>query len=137
MRTRNSLGLAAGAVAWIALSGTAQAGGLELRAFDAKATGMSQAFTAVADNAAAASYNPAGMAQLDGIQGSQTIGVIKPYIHFEADDPNEGQANNRSQASIIPSLNASIQAAEFLHIGLGLIAPFGTNVKWRDGWPGR
>lgn len=136
----NSLGLSAGAVACLAFTaGTAYAGGFELRSFDAKATGMSQAFTAVADNAAAASYNPAGMSQLDGIQASATVGIIKPYIHFEADNPAEGEANNVSEASVVPALNASIEVpgTDFLHIGLGINAPYGTNVRWRDQWPGR
>jgi len=137
MRTKITLGLAAGAAAWCALGGSAYAGGFQLRAFDAKATGMSQAFTAVADNAAAASYNPAGMSQLDGIQASLTMTMIKPLIHFEPDNPLEGEANSISETSIAPSLNVTFQITDYLHLGLGVIAPFGTNVEYRNTWSGR
>src|SRR4051812_28244144 len=71
MRTRISLGLAAVAIALAA--DTARAGGFELRAYDAKMAGMSNAFTAVADTPATVAQNPAGMSQLDGIQGSASI----------------------------------------------------------------
>jgi long-chain fatty acid transport protein len=137
MRRKISLGLSAAAVAWGALADSAHAGGFELRAFDAKATGMSQAFTAIADNASAANYNPAAMSQLDGIQASLTATYIKPVIHFTPDNPAEGESNNYKAGSLAPSLAATIQAHDYVHFGIGVNAPFGTNVEWRDGWSGR
>jgi long-chain fatty acid transport protein len=128
---------AAAALAVAALAGPAYGGAFELRTFEAKGGAMSNAFTAVADTPAANSYNPAGMSQLDGMQGSATLQLIAPYIHFEAEDDAEGEANAERRRSSVPSTFASFEATDFLHLGLGITVPFGTNVGWEDDWPGR
>ncbi len=139
MRTGRTLGLATAVagLAVTALATPAHGGGFELRTFDAKGASMSNAFTAVADTPAAIAYNPAGMSQLDGLQGSATLQYVQAFIHFEPFDPAEGEANNERKASYIPSLFGTAEVHENVHLGFGTFAPFGTNVPWKDEWPGR
>lgn len=139
MRTRTSLGLAvaAGVAAIATLAEPAHGGGFELRPGDAKAAALSHAFTATADTPAALAHNPAGMSQLDGLQGSATLAVIDPHIHFSPANPAEGSANNDSNPGFVPSVFGTAEITDYLHFGIGTFAPFGTNVKWEDDWSGR
>lgn len=129
--------LPAVALALVSLADTADAGGFELRNFDAKGIGLSNAFTGQADTPAAVAYNPAGMSQLDGVQASIGFWAAEALIHFKATDPAEGEENDRRNPAIVPSLFGTIELTDELHLGLGIFAPFGTNVRWEDDWPGR
>ncbi|MBN1898079.1 MAG: hypothetical protein JW827_04830 [Spirochaetes bacterium] len=54
--------------------------------WNARATGMGGAFTAIADDASAPVYNPAGMAQIDRVQA--IFNFSKPYLGVEEVDFN-------------------------------------------------
>jgi long-chain fatty acid transport protein len=56
---------------------------------DAAATGMGNCFTAIADNASAVFYNPAGINQLDGTQLRSGFHLVFPNTSFRGAESGE------------------------------------------------
>ncbi len=115
----------------------ARGAGFSLQDFDAKALGMSNAFTAVADNPSAVYFNPAAIGQLDGLQGEATILLINPNQDYEA-APGEGaNAHGKIDLLPVPSFFGTAEIAENLFVGVGAFVPFGLSIDWGNKWPGR
>jgi len=120
----------------------AQAGGFQIGEMASRATGMGGAFTAVADDASAAWYNPAGVAFSTGSQVMAGGAVIvAPGTDYS---PN---ASTVSLPGFPASAKTSSQSKTFVaphlyythwdeHSGLGssisINAPYGLETRWSD-----
>lgn len=138
MRTKIALGLSVTAVALgTALAQPAFANGFSLQDHDAKALGMANAFAATADNPSAVYFNPAGMSQLDGLQGSAMMGYIQGYSHFKGENAAEGEANARNLPIVFPAFFGTYEVNDQVHIGIGTFVPYGLAIEWPHDWSGR
>lgn len=96
----------------------------------AKANGMAAAFVAVADDASAIAFNPAGITQLSGSHlYAGVIGVI-PQTKYTS--PAGLSQNMEPQACGAPYLYyTSDTPIDNLHFGVGIYSPFGIGgTKW-------
>lgn len=110
----------------------------------ASATAQGNAFVAQADDPSAIYYNPAGMTQLRGVQlsiGTNLAGGSSSF-HNAAGQTAKGNFNG-SIATPPPSnfyLTANLKDLGFsklgdLSIGLGVLSPFGTLIRWPQNGP--
>lgn len=110
----------------------------------ASATGQAAAFIAQADDPSAIYYNPAGMTQLRGVQFSIGTNLIGGGTSFTS--PSGATANGDFGGSIAnppPSnlyLTANLKDLGVtvlgdMTVGLAVVAPFGTNVRWPENGP--
>lgn len=109
----------------------AHASGYAVQNQGARAMGMGNAFTAVADDASAAWYNPAGLAFQDG--GSLSVGgqYVMPKTDFT---PTAGGATYRMDKKnhFIPYLYAGYSGDLPITLGLAVNAPFGLSTDWTN-----
>ncbi|HBP86190.1 MAG: outer membrane protein transport protein [Nitrospira sp.] len=120
---------------------TVRAEGFRILDHSASATGQGAAFTAQADDASALHYNPAGMAQLKGIQFSVGTLLIGGTVRFNSDlGPSVKGGFGRTIASPPPStffLTAHLPALGLDNlpnwtIGIGVTNPFALKVDYPD-----
>jgi len=121
---------------------TAQAGGFQIGEMATRATGMGSAFTAVADDASAAWYNPAGVAFTDGAQimvGG--AGIIVPGVDYT---PNASTGSLAALGFPAPAATSSKSKTLFvphayftywdensrLGASLSINSPFGLETDW-------
>jgi len=107
----------------------------------AKATGMSGAFAATADDPSAIFYNPAGIAQ----QRQLSLLVGGTAINFSNEfrgDPNSiftagatGQYNRHT--FVPPNAYVVVPIGSNLSFGVGVFSAFGLRTDWQDPWVGR
>jgi len=132
-----ALALAAG----LGLAATALAGGFNIYEAGARATALGGAFTATADDASALFYNPAGIAFFEGTVIDANLMPVAPGTKFTAANwPDPGATGRTTKQSFpIPGLYAAHRTDGPLAFGLGVYAPFGLGVEWRDRetWVGR
>lgn len=128
-------------IASLLLASPAQAGGFRIVDQGAAATGQGSAFIAQADDPSALYYNPAGITQLRGVQiytGTTLIGGSMRYSR-----PPGGTAQGDlggaiaspppSQFYITAKMgDLGIRRLGDLSVGLGVVGPFGTRVRWPD-----
>jgi len=115
---------------------SAHAGGFILNDHGASATGRADAVVATVDDGSAIFYNPAGIAQKDGINVYFGGSLILPFATFTEQTTGEETDADRP-TSVTPTLYVHGQLNEFLHLGLGLYAPFGSSSSWPENSPGR
>lgn len=114
----------------------ARASGYHIDEHDARATGRAGAVIASTNNATAVYYNPAGIAELDGLNVNLGGTLVRPSGEFRsASDGVTTEAD--TQTFVLPQLFASWRAAELVSIGIGAYAPFGLALKWPESSPGR
>jgi len=110
---------------------------------DGKATGMADAFTAIADDPAAVYYNPAGMVQLDGtrISTGLTFVDIRDATFKSNGTSLFGTAGHTTDArptqAYIPNLFMTHKVSDSLSLGMGMYSNIGLSTHWPDGWEGR
>ncbi len=129
--------------AWIALGlglllaavGTASAGGFSVAEQSALAGGTAGASTARDDDAGAAWYNPAALADGGGLRFGLGMLAAMPSIHAQAMD-GTWQTDADSGVSTPPQLGASYAAGN-LAVGFFAGVPFGGGVAWPEDWAGR
>lgn len=105
-----------------------------------RANGMLGAFSAYADHVTTIYYNPAGLAELEGIQISGGATIIAPRTSFRNLSPlaPAGQKYEMEKEQFwVPNFFGSYQISENLTAGIGIYAPFGLGTKWEDNWVGR
>ncbi|MDZ7771382.1 MAG: outer membrane protein transport protein [Balneolaceae bacterium] len=121
-------------------SSSAFAGGFSIYEASMRANALMGAFTAFADHASTIYYNPAGLANLDGIQIAGGATVIAPRSSFRNLGPlaPAGQkVNMEKQNFLVPNLYGTAQITDGLTAGIGVYAPFGLGTKWPSDWVGR
>lgn len=108
----------------------------------AKAHGMGNAFTGLADDPSAVYYNPAGIVQLDGTQGS--LGFSIPCVQGQYESSGtSGMASPGDETSLkkqyffIPNLYVTSKLSDKLSLGFGEYTIFGLGFKWPDSFEGR
>lgn len=116
------------------------------RIFDqsASAAGQASAFTAQADDASAAYYNPAGMTQLHGVQLSAGATFIGGGFTFQNASGSTTSGDLRGSVALPPPSNfyatanlkdLGIGSVDGLVVGLAAFNPFGTITRWPDSGP--
>ncbi len=140
----------------VAAPGRAPAAGFNIYEQGARATALGGAFTATADDGSALFYNPAGIAfnrRADGL-GSGHLGELGPRTTLDcnlvpifpdarfagATPPTPGATGRTAdQTFYIPGIYLTHGRGNGVTLGLGLYAPFGLGVEWRDpeNWIGR
>ncbi|MDH5409659.1 MAG: OmpP1/FadL family transporter, partial [Gammaproteobacteria bacterium] len=108
------------------------AGGYQIPEMSIKGMGMGNAFTAVADDASAIWFNPAGIAFQKG--KVLTIGgdIIKPSHEFT---PNGGSTtySAKERTFFVPHGYITYNSPEHpVVFGLGINSPFGLSTNWRN-----
>jgi len=115
----------------------AQANGFQLPEQGIRAMGMGNAFTAVADDASAMWYNPAGIAFLKGgnlMVGA--VGIIVPKTDFTSNSSNKvlgaGVTGSSDRKSfVIPHFHATYTDPKMgVSYGLSVTSPFGLETDW-------
>jgi long-chain fatty acid transport protein len=131
-------------VAGLALSGvsSALATGFSIYEAGSRATALGGAFTATADDGSALFYNAAGLSFLQGQSVEVNAMFIQPDFAFvgklnKTDETQRGEAE--SQTFFVPGAYYTNNNGDKLAYGIGLYAPFGLGVKWKDPttWVGR
>lgn len=111
-----------------------KAGGFALNEYAARANGMGGAMIAIADDASAVAYNPAGITQLQGDSAMLGMTAIAPVANVKA-----GQgATTTTQANIYtpPHAYVTYQAGERAWIGVGVFTRFGVGTQYGYDWVG-
>ncbi|MDX8395914.1 MAG: OmpP1/FadL family transporter [Mariprofundaceae bacterium] len=105
------------------------AGGFQIPEQGAKAMGMANAFTAIADDASAVWFNPAGMAFAKGTQVMAGGVLVIPNVkHTSTANVNTSATND---SVVVPHFYAShAMENSGLAFGLGINAPFGLKMEW-------
>lgn len=108
------------------------ANGTRLPNQNAEATARGNAFVATADNPSAIYYNPAGLAQLEGVQvQSDSYAILARYDYVPAGGGSRVEADR--QIAVIPQLYASWSPADSpFSYGIGVYSPFGQSSEWPD-----
>jgi long-chain fatty acid transport protein len=123
------------AVLSVGIAGRAWAAGFALDVLSARATGMAAAVTAFIDDAQAAFYNPAGLAQGRGLDVRLGLTPIVPSFSFQSD--NTGATTSAIlRVTPPPHVYASYGITDQLSVGLGFYTPYGLVVPWPRGWEG-
>jgi long-chain fatty acid transport protein len=114
----------------------AEASGFHIDEQDARATGRAGAVTASARNSSTIYYNPAGIAELEGLDLEAGVSLVSPRACFRpADGGSETSA--RADDFYLPQFYASYRLKPSLALGIGLNAPFGLSLSWPESSPGR
>jgi long-chain fatty acid transport protein len=134
MKTLKTL-MSAVAVLAVAASGTAWAAGTALDLNSARAVGMAGSVVGFIDDASAIYFNPAGIAQGQGIDFMVGITGIVPL--FTVTDAAGVQTNGNHTLIPPPHLYLTYGISDEVTVGVGLFTPYGLSIGWPDGYPGR
>lgn len=130
---RRALGAAVAAT--LALPAGARAGGFAVATQSATAGGTGAAGTARDDDAGAAWYNPAALADGAGLRVGIGLLAARPSLTARAMD-GSWETHNDAGWSTPPHVSASVAAGDFA-AGVWAGVPFGSGVAWPEDWPGR
>ncbi len=112
-------------------------GGFENASFSAKQLGLGSAVTATPDEPAAISYNPAGIADLPGIQVQGNANFIS-FMTFKKNSV-EGNSRSTGTLNLVPTGYITINPGKIfqnkLGLGIGMDSPFGLSNKYRSNDP--
>ncbi|HOW88220.1 MAG TPA: outer membrane protein transport protein [Candidatus Omnitrophota bacterium] len=112
-------------------------GGLENASFSAKQLALSGAGTATPDEPAAISYNPAGIADLPGIQFQGNSSFISLFTW--KDNSVTGDTRSSGTLSMVPTAYFTINPGKIfcdrLTLGVGTDSPFGLMNKYNSNDP--
>ena len=124
-------------------SGAASASGFQL--FEQNASGIGNAYAgsaAVAENASTIYFNPAGMTQLQKLEVSGGVSVVKPSFSFNNKGSSvdgltgTGDGGDAGGWGFVPNGYASWGVTKALYVGIGISAPFGLKTEYDDRWVG-
>lgn len=123
-------------------TGSALATGFSIYEAGSRATALGGAFTATADDGSAMFYNAAGISFMEGSSIDVNAMFIRPEFNFggqlgKTDDVQYGEAE--ANTFIIPGLYYTHNGGGNIAFGVGVYAPFGLGVEWKDAetWVGR
>lgn len=125
-----------------AVVGQARASGFSIYEAGSRATALGCAFTATADDGSALFYNAAGLSFQNGRGLDLNFIGVAPQFKF-AGHLSPGDALQTGESAdrvyLVPGTAYTNSTSEKLAWGVGLYAPFGLGVEWKDGadWVGR
>src|SRR4030043_1838412 len=102
---------------------------------DAASAGMANAFTAVADNASAVFYNPAGINQLEGTQIRSGFHLVVPNTSFRGSVSGE-KTDMHDKISVPLTGYITHKVNDKISVGGGIFTPFGLVTEWPSRWEG-
>jgi long-chain fatty acid transport protein len=110
------------------------AGGFQVAAQGARAMGMGLAYTAVANDASAIYYNPAGLAlqeHNDWIVGGMVARTLEGTFDANGTPPGAGIHEEQiSSDNLLPQVYGSFGSA--VKFGIGVYTPFGLPLRWEE-----
>ena len=113
------------------------AGGFQINEHGARAMALGGAFTAIANDASAVYWNPAGISFLKGTQFILGTAMIAPQSSFRGVTPAV-DAYYMHQDLFFPShFFVTHQFNSFITAGVGISSPFGLETTWDNDWIGR
>ena len=112
------------------------AGGFQINEQGARAMGMANAFTGVANNPSAIFFNPAGITQLNGTQFLGGVSIIAPSVKFIGPSPLTKEWKMDSQIFTPFDFYATHQFSEKFYAGLSVNNQYGLGTKWPSDWIG-
>ncbi len=111
-------------------------GGLENASFSAQSLAMGDAVTATPNEPAAISYNPAGIADLPGVQFQGNSSFISMFT-WKKNNEAEGNTRSSGTISMVPTGYLTINPGKIfcdrLAFGIGMDSPFGLMNKYKGG----
>jgi long-chain fatty acid transport protein len=112
------------------------AAGFQLNVQSARGVGMAGAFTALADDASATYYNPAGLTAAGrGFEVMAGDSLILPEVHYTS--PSGQNSSAAFTATPPPHVYGRVGVLDWLAFGLGVFTPFGNQVAWPSNWAGQ
>ncbi len=112
-------------------------GGFENASFSAKQLGLGAAVTATPDEPAAISYNPAGIADLPGVQVQGNANFIS-LLTYKKNNVT-GDSRSAGTLNLVPTGYITINPGKIfqdkLALGFGMDSPFGLSDKYRSNDP--
>ena len=105
----------------------------------AKATSMSGAFVAQANDVTAIFYNPAGITSLGGFQLGLGTTIIMPYASFTGPNSTDPNLYSTADEQVFTPVTfyTSYQINDKMNVGFGFFTPFGLGSNWGEDWAGR
>jgi long-chain fatty acid transport protein len=112
--------------------GTARAAGIAVDLQSARGVGMAGSLIGASDDAASIYFNPAGIAQGQGLEFM--AGAVPILPHFNATPAGGSEISGPSY--LIPPIHAyaTYGISDEWTVGIGLFTPFGLKVEWPDAW---
>ncbi len=127
--------MSAVAVLAVVAAGEAGASGVALDLQSGRGVAMAGSVVGFIDDASAIYYNPAGIAQGQGIDVELGITVIVPIFSNTA--ANGVQTNAESNLITPPFFYATYGISDEVTVGIGVFTPYGLSLSYPAGWPGR
>ena len=117
--------------------GSARAAGVAVDLQSARAVGMAGAVSAFVDDASAIYFNPAGIAQGQGLEFM--IGASPIIPNFKVTPQIPGGANNNQISGVTnvippPFIYFTYGISDEWTVGIGVYSPYGLKVEWPDAW---
>ncbi len=121
----------------VALVNFSFAGGFQTGTQNARAMGMGHAFVGMASDASAIYFNPAGLANLHGMNFLAGTTVIMPTLKFTGPAPLtiENEAVKRTFTPI--NFYGTYSMDNGFSFGVGVFNPFGLGSEWPETWIGK
>jgi long-chain fatty acid transport protein len=115
---------------------SATASGFAIYTHGAAELGMQNLVVAHTEGPASNYFNPALLAELEGIQIALGTTIIWPSREFKS--AQTGQTEKTESQAFYPStLFVSYPVSESITAGLGIVSPFGLGTDWGKTWEGR
>ena len=115
--------------------GTARAAGIAVDLHSARGVGMAGAQIGLVDDAAGIYYNPAGIAQGQGLEFM--IGGSPIIPTFKATLPGQPEVSGVTNVIPPPHVYFTYWISDEWTVGIGMFSPFGLKVEWNADWVGR
>ncbi len=127
--------MSAVAVLAVVAAGEAGASGISLDLQSGRGVAMAGSVVGFIDDASAIYYNPAGIAQGQGIDVELGITIIVPIFSNTA--ANGVQTNAQSTPITPPFFYATYGISDEVTVGIGVFTPYGLSLSYPEGWTGR
>jgi len=117
--------------------GSARAAGIAVDLHSARAVGMAGAVAGFVDDASAIYFNPAGIAQGQGLEFM--IGASPIIPNFKVTPQIPGGANNNQISGVTnvippPFIYFTYGISDEWTVGIGVYSPYGLKVEWPPAW---
>ena len=117
--------------------GSARAAGIAVDLHSARAVGMAGAVSAFVDDASAIYFNPAGIAQGQGLEFMIGASPIIPSFKVTPQVPgfgNSAQVTGVTNVIPPPFIYFTYGISDEWTVGIGVYSPYGLKVEWPEAW---